>query len=65
MEVSALKNIPEFRGAVVGTSALTISTVNSADVDGDALTIESSLEAKRAHPQEELEHVTGTKTALE
>lgn len=51
MEVSALKNDPEFRGAVVGTFALTISTVSSADVDGDALTVESSLEAKRIHPQ--------------
>ena len=65
MEVSALKNDSEFRGAVVGTFALTISTVSSADVDGDTLTVESSLEAKRTHPRKKLEHVVGTSTALE
>ena len=54
MEVSALKNDPEFRGAVVGTFAVTISTVSSADVDGDALMVESSLEAKRIHPRKKI-----------
>ncbi len=51
MEVRALKNDREFSGAVVGTFALTISTVSSGDIDGDTLTVESSLEAKRTHPQ--------------
>jgi hypothetical protein len=51
MEVSALKNDPEFRGAVEGTFASTISTVSSAAVDGDTLIVETRLEAKSTPPE--------------